>query len=1162
MARGLLRIAVLASLFLICSTFVAAQTARPDPTETLRNLLAMPAPTPAAENSATESEPAKPGPPASFETAKTPADDAPINDLIAYWLSGNGSGERAGPSEAVVRRLLEVCTDEPQKLQSLLAVLRPSEETAAKVKAIYEKGLANPQLDEYWHDSVKEWLVFNSKYFLGELLTQANKVKDDEKNGSVDHEEALTALARVDWPSAKPLLKRLSGGPRRAGTLALVLLYKQAISEKDADSEEQYRGRLRDIASDRNAPAKARDTAIDALSETQWSGRDDWYLSLFEDETLILLRDGNYGFSPLGTIFYSDPDKWIPVMAKLVESKNRSIQQAAASCLVRFTNSRSLKPRRDAILPVLRWLSDPDWLEIGSTERAWFMQKMDELEIPESVPGLIWIVENEESNQMWAARTLAHYKDPRAVPGLRKALLSARGHGINYIIEGLVASGGVSETEQVAALEAYAAVLANDRDDLDHHHHRRSDDPSVLVSIGMYLAGQNEVPESVVRAVLARAERLRRTNLQVANKLLEIAHQWQGRQIDLDMIHRIADGSADAATVAKALERRSRLRESVGAEVQSLTAGSDLAQGVAPALLEDVGMAQSVLTSGGETSQIALLVCARLTRAALPLEPVGGLMKSKNQLLAIAVERYLLADDREESRALLWQHHPNEAFITGWRENTHGDNLKYMGKREGQLRAELFEENAPVEIFALISDSYAFGAVLRIYSDKAIYTRTEDPARYRKAVVADAELSAFKQFVATNLMNLGPQFGGCHYDCWTSEFLSLTKEKGRRVFSQQGFRAWSAVLENFDLLGRREGAKIHYNLEKEIKGLEVLYADESTLVKDIGQQGGEIRVFVERQATQDELDEKKKMDSSRDDEDEATRLEFRRREAALARARFSWRAFAGNKLGAVASAPDGYKTFDESKFPQDDLDESSSHRRSGDAQVISPDSIVFTRNFEGLWRQTAGRNAVRISGEDGAYSGPVVTPDGKWVVAAKTDSDWGVPNFVVRFNLQTGREYRVNLAPADQFDVVVYLPLQGKVLLRRAKDSEGSSSKSAGPESPEYYLLDAATGLTQKVSGEFAPLLEESRRFLQATRAPAEFWAAIPNRDQDQTQVGRYNLKDFSFQPVLRLPHIAFESMSMWVDEQAGKLYVVYQGHLLRLPLTDPKPSTDKGSTN
>jgi hypothetical protein len=44
--------------------------------------------------------------------------------------------------------------------------------------------------------------------------------------------------------------------------------------------------------------------------------------------------------------------------------------------------------------------------------------------------------------------------------------------------------------------------------------------------------------------------------------------------------------------------------------------------------------------------------------------------------------------------------------------------------------------------------------------------------------------------------------------------------------------------------------------------------------------------------------------------------------------------------------------------------------------------------------------------------------------------------------------------------------------------------------------------------------------------SPNEFWAAIPDRMKNQTQVGRYNLGDFSFKPLL-VVHIAFDSMSM-----------------------------------
>jgi len=169
---------------------------------------------------------------------------------------------------------------------------------------------------------------------------------------------------------------------------------------------------------------------------------------------------------------------------------------------------------------------------------------------------------------------------------------------------------------------------------------------------------------------------------------------------------------------------------------------------------------------------------------------------------------------------------------------------------------------------------------------------------------------------------------------------------------------------------------------------------------------------------------------------------------------------------------------------------------------------------------------------------------------AKTDDNWGHPNYVVRFSLETGREFRVNVEPADELEAVIYLPLHGKTLLRRAKsDYPWSRGTPVGPDKPEYYLLDPRTGSVQAVSGEFGPLRQDGKRFLQPTSNPNEYWAAISDRTKDETQVGRYNLKDFSFKAVLTVPHISFDSMSMWVDEQQGKLYLVYKEQLLRLPL-------------
>ncbi len=76
---------------------------------------------------------------------------------------------------------------------------------------------------------------------------------------------------------------------------------------------------------------------------------------------------------------------------------------------------------------------------------------------------------------------------------------------------------------------------------------------------------------------------------------------------------------------------------------------------------------------------------------------------------------------------------------------------------------------------------------------------------------------------------------------------------------------------------------------------------------------------------------------------------------------------------------------------------------------------------------------------------------------------------------------------------------------------------------------------------------QQTFRPLQPTGQPEEVWAAIPDADKNETQVGVYNVKTLAFKSLIKIPEIEFDSMQMWVD--AGKIYFVYQGHLLGLPL-------------
>ena len=242
-----------------------------------------------------------------------------------------------------------------------------------------------------------------------------------------------------------------------------------------------------------------------------------------------------------------------------------------------------------------------------------------------------------------------------------------------------------------------------------------------------------------------------------------------------------------------------------------------------------------------------------------------------------------MAEDSKEAQKLLWQHHPNQAFVTGWRD----DNFDQMANVEEKLRAEWFKADAPLEIFALVSDDERHRQVLRIYADRAIYTQSEDPARYLERVVSQAELSAFKDFVTTaGVKDLGPQLGSCHNNCSTLEFLALKKDEARRVFGRQAFSAWWTIETNFDILGRGEGAKIRYTFESEIKGLEILYEDAHLEVKDVWQRGDEIRIFVERQETEEEYKQRVRSNDNSDEDDEAAYAEEKKSKRSL-----DWRFF-------------------------------------------------------------------------------------------------------------------------------------------------------------------------------------------------------------------------------------------------------------------------------
>ncbi|MGI9056766.1 MAG: HEAT repeat domain-containing protein, partial [Pyrinomonadaceae bacterium] len=639
----------------------------------LRRLIDLPAPPPETRNeNEDEDKPARPQ--EFYKKENVLPDDAPIEDLIDFWKRQNfyeaSHPDKIQPSEKTLQRLIESVDDTPENLKDFLKLLPVNEDVAAKVKNVFDTNGQN--FDESWREAIRKWLKYQSKYFSGELFAEAQSAKDHKTYNTVGKETELRTLAKVDWEKAASLLERLEADKNnpRTAFFAKRLIYEHALETKDSATAEKYLDEFKKTVENKNASGRERDNALDALTQNkEWEGQDDWYLSLFADETLLKLELGNSTITlPLNSIAAGNPDKWIPVIAKLVGNKNRTVHNAAVQALVQFQNRNA---RKDALEPLLPWISNPEWAKDNSMGRLRLIQSMSNLDMPESVLPLIWAVENDEYFAEWAANSLVKYKDPRAIPALKRGLeKTRREEDRRYFYEALTAAAGYTVDEQVKAVEIYAEKISTPEGytEVEEKYYFSSGEfLSLQVSLGKYLANQKEPAEDLIVQTIERQKILEKEKPEVAKILAVIMQKWQGRLVDLEMLRKISDGNADVETIVGALARRAELKERVLNDLYAMRGKSGLAGALAACILEDENDILSAFHSQNTEMSIGTLACARLLRKPLPVREVGALLDSENKLLALAAERYLESEDSIEARNLVFAKHPNEALILGAR---------------------------------------------------------------------------------------------------------------------------------------------------------------------------------------------------------------------------------------------------------------------------------------------------------------------------------------------------------------------------------------------------------------------------------------------------------------------------------------------------------------
>jgi len=1098
---------------------------------------------------------------ASEDDDNPPADDAPIKELVAYWSEHAFDNELTPKlSDSARQRLLEACEDRPELFSSLMNWLPENEDTYDRIYKLLNE---DPEADELWKPDLRHWLRDNSSYFRDELIRAALAADDD-----VHGKEDLQVLATLDWNAAKPILERLASAGKAVVTpVALTLLYEGAIHEGDLARAESYRALLKAIVENRQAVWGARREAMESLMDSEWSGQREWLISLFADPTISGVRrdevedaaeskdesnskrDATKGAQGINDVTIDDiplepepgvynrviitvSDKWLPVVSGLVGHNHRIVHKAAVRCLVTFLAGGSgAEKKKESAQKLIPWLTEPNWA--AEEDRTEFIRSLTDLNMPDLAPGLIWIVDYDEDpdNRAFAAAALTNYRDPRAIPALRRALEREKGEqNRERIVTALAECGGLSDDEMAAAVEAYARTIVDKGGAEKIGVARYSQDLDNLlplkVSVGRILNDSEtiQITEGLAVRLLERSKALRATEPAVAREILRVIEVAQLSPVDVNLVERIGEGWADFNSVAMALEDRDAIASSAGNELNRLIKQGGYAAGVAAAILNDEREWKAALESGDAKTQLALLAGARYLRDKLPVELVARLLNSSDRALAKAAESYLEVEDSPEARKIILARHPGEMRILGdiTAISDEDSDIETVRSWEDALRKEIRCRNGLEAIYAvarILSAADFIGVIVRIRGGKAEMSVYEAEGRRNVRRLTDGEFEELKSLTSRQeIEDLGPEsyFVEDGKGLSRYEYLRLTKESGRRIALDDLRRPPKNPTPHEELSGlfyrliRSGEFTARYNIEEKIPGVEVVFAGKRQSVLKVCAEDGEIRALIEEKGAEYRRDGAKEMPE--------------------------WREFSSGKPGNVRDEPSACRELD---MPSSAPKNATIIRPSLFGQPAQSGGALFYSKYDrdlGIWKVEPGRDPVKIV--SGNYNELIITPDGKWFVANKWVIEGGkTAQQLIRRNLQSSEEFVVSLPQNSSSPWLRYVAAHGKVLVGFYWNA-GSG-----------YLLDPEPGTTQPVKGEFRPLIATLSRAPQSAGSPNLFWAAIYDVEKRMTRFGRYDSKNFVFTPLLEFPELELSSDDIWVDATGGKIWFAYKGHLLRLPM-------------
>src|SRR5262245_12729234 len=502
----------------------------------------------------------------------------------------------------------------------------------------------------------------------------------------------------------------------------------------------------------------------------------------------------SYRFSPIpfSIALSVNTGKWIQVIAGLTNHKEASVRSAAISSLVALSSSdmAEKKDREEAARALMPWLTNPDWASMPG--RADFLFSLSEIDLPESLPGLLWALNNAEGDYTRGAviGALTLHCDPRMAPALKGLLSTGASTDIRWeIVTVLAKCGGFSDDEMASSVEAFANMAATAEGQATIKESLSGESGKTLplnVFIGLVLfeSGMKWITEGAATMLFDRFKDLRPST---AKLILDKIRFLPLNIARLKLVERIGDGSADFNDLRFALLIRETLADELRDELSDLIKKGGYAGGIAAVALGDRDRQTEILKGADAKAQISLLAGARYVIEKLPDDLLKDLIAGSHKTLAQAVEDYLEIEGGAAARKLILARGANELKILGNLSCLAGyqNELGELKAWEDKLRGEMSAPGGAEEIYALapaVPSKRMKGMVIRVRRGKAELSVYDAAGGRRTSTLSDVEFRELKNFTSRpDVEDLGPESWRINKPNIPYEYLHLTKEGGKRI---------------------------------------------------------------------------------------------------------------------------------------------------------------------------------------------------------------------------------------------------------------------------------------------------------------------------------------------------------------------------------------------